>query len=346
MIPSKPLSKTKRSKIEADTAAIKQAQERKKAKDSQSVRKYYEAGGKLFVEAVRKYGRTERGQEIRLTDWYAEYLELLGDYRVHEVVISGCSQIGKSLAVNLLLCYSLCCVKLNVLSVFDKAKTLERNVPLQFRPLVTRWIERMGEHIPIGKESNSLFQYGAASAIFSYVSTSRPTAQRQGLATAGSAVVSVTADLLITDERSQFPPGTADPLPRRLDASSLPSKPQRHAGTPGSGSGTESLIEQCKYNFYPFCYCDKCGALTSLHPLGALLRPIKKMINGKEKEVYFSESGRPLFWFRTSEEHPIETAYVGCQSCLQPLSDEARINAHFRCLNSNITLREFLDSVS
>lgn len=345
MIPSKPLSKTKRSKIDADTAAIKQAQERKKAKDSQSVRKYYEAGGKPFVEAVRRYGRTDRGTPLNLSPWFIELLELTGDLRVHEVVISGAAQCGKTQSMNLLNSYCLVEVKLNTLTVFDQAQTRDRNVPTQFRPVIDKWIELKDYKEEIGITNNQLFQYSNAKGFFRHANSSKATAQRSGLAAAGSSVVSLTADILFTDERSQFAPGTADPLPRRLDASQLASKPQRHYGTKGSGLGVEVLIDQCQYDFYPAFVCDGCNKESILHPLGCLLKPVKKTVNGKEKEVYFSESGRPLSWWAFDQNRPIETAYLACPLCGHPIRDEQRRDAYFVCQKTGINLRDFLDGI-
>lgn len=340
----KPLSSSRKNKIATATTAYKQAIQRKATNTAVDVKSIYESGGKGFVEAVLRWGSTERGKKLNLKPWYLEYLELVGDYRVHEVYISGCSQIGKSLAVNLFTCYSLAVAKLNILTVYDKEKTLNRNVNLQFKPLIEHWLRRQGEVVS-GTKSNSLYQVANASAIFSYASTTRTTSSREGLAAAGSSVVSVTADVLVTDERSQFPSGSADPLPRRLDASQLPSKPQRHAGTPGNSSGIEKYIETCDKQFYPHFTCPHCGETNELHPLGCLLKPVKKIKNGKEVLVWFSESGRPLDWFHHDPEKPVRTAYFGCPNCEKEIPEECRERAFFRCKKSGMNLREFLDGV-
>jgi hypothetical protein len=54
------------------------------------------SGGKGFVERVKRYGATERGEKLRLTAGYIEQLELTGDFRVPWVLTTGSAQIGKA----------------------------------------------------------------------------------------------------------------------------------------------------------------------------------------------------------------------------------------------------------
>lgn len=345
IILQKPLSQTRRNKITQSTALYKQAIERKKSSKALGVRDIYDAGGKAFVEAVRKYGRTESGTPIKLTHWYSELLELIGDLRVHEIYISGCAQAGKTLSVNTLLCYCLTVLRLRTITFFDQQRTRDRNVVLQFKPLIDRWVQKLELEDYVSSNSSTIFKIGNNQGVFSFANTSRSTTAREGLAVVSSAAAGVTADVLFTDERSQFLPGTAAVLPRRLDASQLPSKPQRHSGTSGGGQGIEKDIAQCDYQFYPHVVCRHCQKTIALHPKGCLIRPVKQLKNGKEIEVYFGESGRPLKWMCKDESNPIATAYIGCSECLNEIPTEDRENAFYQCMKTGIKLRDFLDSI-
>lgn len=179
-------------------------------------------------------------------------------------------------------------------------------------------------------QNNSVYQVGKASGIFTYASTSRPSSERP--AAAGSAVVSVSADILFLEERSQYQPGSDAPLFRRLDASRIPTKPVRALGTPGGGQGIEAEIEKADYYFYPHCRCDRCQFQIPLNPKICLL------------SAPLSESGRPVKWYCSDEKNAIATAYFACPKCLHPISNEQRENAYMVCLHNGITLRDFLDN--
>lgn len=315
------------------------------------------SGGRPFVERALRYGRTERDRPIVATRSFLEYLELIGDFRVAHTLTTGCAQIGKTLAHTLLLCDCLS-NGLNTLWTYDKLNTLDRNVPSQFRPIVRYWLRGLGlDPGDEGTQNNSLYQIGAASGFFSYVSTSRPALRSDGTAAAGSAIVSLTADILFLEERSQYPPGSADPLPRRIDASLIPTRPIRELGTPGSGAGIERELKNVDFYFYPHYLCPDCSSTAPLDPKGCLLRPFERRDASGELAIgYLSEAGKPhsttdssgrmsAYWFHRDPESPVESAYIGCSVCGAELSDEVRREAHFRCLQTGTTLREFLDGL-
>ena len=55
----------------------------------------YSILGELFISAIEKYGCNERGEPIKMTQWFRQYLLLVADLRA-DVYISGCSQLGKA----------------------------------------------------------------------------------------------------------------------------------------------------------------------------------------------------------------------------------------------------------
>ncbi len=294
----------------------------------------YEQGGKPFVEAVQKWGVNERGDSLTLLPWHKEYAELIGDMRVAEVLTSGAAQVGKSLMHTLLLCYCITEGGLSTIWAYDQERSLNIQVPSNFRPVIKAWLKTRGIQTKLGEgtQNNTIFQVKGATAQFVYVSTSRLRETEEGKAAAGSVAVGVSRDILFKEERSQYPPGAGDPLNRRLDAGRLPSRPIRELGTPASGNGIEAEIANADYHFYPHYRCPSCGEELPLHPKGCLLKPLNKK--------YLSPSGRPLDWFSKNGE-----AYFGCSDCSKSICDTVRTQAWFRCLKTGVDLRSFLDSL-
>jgi hypothetical protein len=307
-------------------------------------------GGKGFVDRVRKYGVTDKGEPLRMTQWFCELLELLGDFRVPHVLTTGCSQLGKTALSTLLLVDTIVHGKLNAGWFYASRGSRDLNVPEQFYPVVTEWLDRLSQDTQetlitdTDRQNSSRYQVDGTTAVFSYANTSKPSPSRQGLAAAGGAAVSFTANVLFYEERSQWSPGVADPLIRRLDASLIPTRPVRELGTPGSGLGIEVEVERSHYHFYPHYTCDACNQTHPLDPKGCLLRQFtRKDPSGKEVKAYLSLSGKPVHWWHRDEADSVESAYLACSNCGHPIRDEQRDNAWFACRRSGIRLRDFLD---
>ncbi len=308
------------------------------------VKTAYHEGGKPFVAAVEKWGRNERGDRLTLHNWHREYYELIATFYIAEVLATGASQIGKSVAHTLLLCYCITEGGLNTLWSYDQERSLNIQVPSNFRPVIKAWLKAKNIKVKLseGTQNNTLYQVKGATAQFVYVSTSK-LKDGDGSAAAGGIAVGVSRDILFKEERSQYPPGADAPLDRRLDAGRLPSRPIRQIGTPGSGLGIELEIETADYDFHPHTQCPKCKAEFNLTPMGCLLREIKQKNN---KPVYLSESGRPVNWHHHNPQSAIASAYFACPNCFTeiPKSDRT-LKAWFRCIKTGINLRSFLDSL-
>lgn len=325
--------------------------ERKKVTRLRFMQDAYSRGGRGFVERAAKYGKTERGDDLIVRDWFSEYMEILADLRLHHVLTTGPAQCGKTLANTMFMVDTMASGKLNVAWFYNSRTNLQQNAPMQFHPIAAYWIEAMvadGHKFNRAYDSRILtrYQIDRVNGIFSYVSTNRAGLVRSsGKAAAGGAAVSFQADMLFMEERSQYPPGTADPLPRRLDASVLPTRPIRELGTPGGGQGIESELKMCDRYFYPHYTCPHCGETRILEPMGCLLLPItRRDALGRSETAYLSESGRPVKWFHHDENDAMETAYVGCSACGEELPDKTRFAAHFRCKLTGQSARDFLDS--
>lgn len=338
---------------------------------SQFVTDAYQTGGAGFVATAKRYGRTDRGQELDWPLWFEQLLLAIGDFRLQHTLTTGPSQCGKTLGHNLLNAYCLAEGRLNTFTVYDLERTLYRNVPLQFKPTLARWLAAAGLSAKTSErrdsgdrtglasgrsQNNTLIQVNDGSAMFGFASTSAE-ARGDRTAAAGSSVISLTADILFMDERSKFAPGSAGPLVRRLDASILPTRPIRELGTPGGGNGIEAVIRTADYHFYPHYRCPSCAAVAALDPKGCLLKPFETTDPAGNPVIrYLSEAGRPIaktlpdgrmeaYWHHHDPYNAIATAYIGCSACGAELGAEVRASAWFQCLKTGVRLVDFLDGL-
>lgn len=331
----------------------------------------FKEGGKGFVERIRKYARTEKGEKVQLSPWYEQAALLLGDLRISKTLTTGSAQIGKTLINTFLLVDLLTTGKLNCAWFYDQATNLENNVPLQFKPIIREWIRAMEEdgfkfNRREDKQINTRYQVEGVNAIFSYVRTKTVASKAQsGQAIAGSQTVSFQADIAFEEERSQYPPGADDPIERRLDASPVLTHPIRELGTPGGGQGIELEIKKADRHFYPHYKCPLCKEIKPLDPKGCLLKKgTKKNASGQIVSSYLSEIGRPIektivftdesgknteqlirYWWHTDKNNPVESAVICCSECGCILDTDTRWNSELRCLNTGQTVDEFIKEV-
>jgi hypothetical protein len=299
-----------------------------------------------FIEAVNRYAKNERGEKVNVeADWQQEYFTLIAHEQINTVLITGAAQIGKTLALTLLMVYWLVEKQYNCAWFYPQLEVLNRLVPIQFLPIVKYWLETRNVILNKDKrQNNRLFQVGVANANFSYLSTSSSSSAGNKGAVAGAAVVGFSADCAFIEERSQCSVGSTAPVARRLDASRIPTHPIRELGTPGNGQGIESEIETADYYFYPHCRCSLCKNEIVLNPKGILLKSsTKNLPNGETKEAYLSEAGRPITWFFRDEKDPIASAYFACPHCKAEIREEDRTDkAYFKCLYTGVLLKDFL----
>ena len=304
-----------------------------------------------FVTRLKKYGVTEKNENLIVYPWVEEYAALIGDLRINHVATAGNAQCGKSLINTLLLCDFLIFTGLNTLWFYPTKQQVDSLVPEMFGKVIQNYLgeiesafkKETGQSLNLIQKSDrkliSRFQVKNATAIFSYASNSaRDTPSNTGLATVGSSAASVSASILFIDERSQIPPEATSILPRRLDASRLPKKITRDIGTFGSGYGIEGILEHSKHHFYPHFKCDSCNTEQELNPKGCLLLEF----NGK----FLSQTGRPILWNYADEDDKINSAYFCCPNCGEAIPDEKRMNAFFKCLKTGMKLKDYLKALS
>lgn len=327
------------------------------ANDAQRMRERYineifETGGKPFANRIEKYGYTERGDKVQVYPWFREYLELIGDFRVPYTLTTGCAQTGKTLAHNLLLSDILVSGKLDVGFFFSTRDSRELNVPQQQRPVAEKYAETIENETGVALKQRSdrklasKYQIDGVTANFSYLSTSGSSQRSSSLAAAGGAAVSFTANVIFVEEASQTTQEAKEIVMPRLLASKVPTKPRRDLGTPGGGGGIEADMLDCTHEFYPHYHCPHCNKYRPLHPVGCLLKTIKRRNKaGKDIDTAFTESGRPVLWWRTDEEDQIRSAFIACSECGGELPEVTRLAARYRCLRTNLWLREYLQSL-
>jgi hypothetical protein len=310
-------------------------------------------GGKGFVSRVEKYGRTERDTPLQLSEFYREYLECIGDFRINHVLTLAPAQLGKTLGHTLLVCDTATVGRLSPAWFYAQFSSLTTNVGIQFQPVVENYIKALAKDgITFNRERDRVqlqrFQIEGQTIFFSFVSTNnKVSSNSSGLAVVGGAASSFTADgPLIFEERSQWAAGAADPLPRRLDASLIASKPIRELSTPGGGGGIESGFKGLDGDFYPAVECPHCGEIIFIDPKGCLLKAFERIDSqGQSTTAYLSESGRPQEWFHKDPNDPVNTAYFGCSNCHNELTKNILQSARFRCRDKGVWLRDFIDAI-
>lgn len=318
------------------------------------IKDVFRNGGKGFVERIRKYGYTDKGDRILIDDWFAEYAEFIADFRIPYTITSGCCQVGKSALHNLLVADIVIHGKLNIGFFYGSRDSRELNVHEQIKPVLEKYAEEYekDKEITIRQRSDrklsSRYQIDGITAIFSYLSTSTgsPSQAKAGLASAGGSAVSFTANVCFVEEASQSTQEAKSVVEPRLAASKIPTKPRRDLGTPGAGAGVEQDIADATHEFYVHAQCPSCRKVFPLHPLGCLLKSIKRRnAAGKEVDSFFTDSGKPLLWWCHDSDNPITTAYIGCPHCSKELPNEARHKARYKCIRTGVWLRDFLDGL-
>jgi hypothetical protein len=255
-------------------------------------------------QAIERYGRTEQGEPIACSGWFADYANVLGRMETELVVVQGCSQVGKSLAALMWMC-QMAKMGHRVLFVLPTLTALQRNLRVQVQPIASHW----GIN-PIGTQS---WDVGKGKILMGYASTSAGAgSSREGLATVGGILSSISADAVLVDEASQISADALAPVFRRLDRGRIPSKPKRLISTPGAGGGIERFARDIKTQLYPLQLCHNCKKAYRLDPRECLFTKVAQ--SGWVEEWHTDEQGNPA---------------IVCPSCNTP---SKQIEAYFEQL--------------
>ncbi|MEM8610446.1 MAG: phage terminase large subunit family protein [Cyanobacteria bacterium P01_H01_bin.105] len=321
------------------------------AKRKQFLEEKWTQGGKPFVQRVKRYGKTEEGDPIIWSPWLEEFLETIGDARISDVATMAASQIAKTMSHILLACDIQTTGRLVFGMVYDKKEARTKFAATQFRPIMDHWLEGMkaADQIEFDRSKDTVNasrkQLGGVNSIFSFASTA-DASLREGKSAVSSELAGWSGDWLLEEERSQWPLGAVDVAYRRLDNSAIATKPVRSWGTPGAGLGVEKEVRAAEYHFYPHGQCEECGEVYPVDAFGSLLKAFERTdAYGQTTVAYVSESNRPVEWFHHDPENPVGSAYFACPHCEAELTERSRTQARFKCLNTGVWLRDFLDGL-
>ena len=77
---------------------------KKEARDN-FINSAYIVGGKGFCDRLKKYGRTEDGNPIKMPVWYQQLALIIGDLRIPHTLTTGSAQCGKTLIHSLFILF-------------------------------------------------------------------------------------------------------------------------------------------------------------------------------------------------------------------------------------------------
>lgn len=174
----------------------------------------------------------ENNEPIEVTDWLVDIVYLLADVTRHRVYLSGAAQVAKTLASILTAkllteCYD----KLRIVWVYASREQGDTYPSIQIQPIFG------------GVRSARTIEGSRHSRIYiRHANTSVDTPSMAGKSLVKSGLSSLTADIAVCDEVSQWRT-SVDPQDR-VKRSVFKSQPLRFYGTPGSGNGIEANMTE------------------------------------------------------------------------------------------------------
>lgn len=195
-----------------------------------------------------QYAKNENDEPITAHDWLVDLLFILCDIKKHRVFLTGAAQIAKTLCSVLstkLLTehYN----KLRIIWIYASREQGDTYPDIQIQPIFKG--SRIGRTIKGDRNSRIYIRHA---------NTSVETPSMAGKSLVKSGLSSLTADIAVCDEVSQWRT-TVDPSDR-VKRSVFESHPIRYYGTPGSGKGIEATInETAAIKISCHATCSKCG---------------------------------------------------------------------------------------
>lgn len=196
------------------------------------------------------YAKNENNEPIVAYDWLIDLLFIICDIHKQRVFLTGAAQIAKTLCSVLstkLLTehYN----KLRIIWIYASREQGDTYPDIQIQPVFKG--TRVGRTIR-GDRSSRIY--------IRHANTSVETPSMVGKSLVKSGLSSLTADVAVCDEVSQW--RTAVDPSDRVKRSVFESQPIRYYGTPGSGKGIEAAINETNATKIS-CYatCAKCGSL-------------------------------------------------------------------------------------
>lgn len=296
----------------------------------QRVKEWYSQGGVLAQEWIAEHHRLPTGEPLRWDDpWISPLYQALGHPWFERIWVEKAAQMGYTEALVGLTAFYTAYLRLKTGVGFETQQKQYVMVGSRFQKSfdhiqpIQDWNQAQAQAMKRpDTDSKKIISVGGVDIIFFHASVSggsdstyqTPSGLRSHPMDAGNG-----------DEVSAWSDGMEDVLARRMEASTLPTKPMRLGSTPSyEGSTFDNQIQQAPYLFQFYCHCPTCEEGQFLDPFGNLLK--KQVIineSGVPEERYVSRSGRPIDWYYRDEMQKVETAYIGCAHCGEELTTEA-----------------------
>lgn len=297
-----------------------------------------------FNQWVINYARTEKDIKVIAEPWVEQWNLVNGDLRLNEVVISGAAQVFKSLGSYLLAYYATEKGYLNGLYCFAKASIRDKIVGSTVKPI---W--RNNNYVTPNAltpviENNKQYQTEGYTLYTSFVNN--PTASDSVEVPVELASISV--DFMMLDEYQNYKPELAAVLRDRQNNSALESRPVRKISTPGAaGTGIEVELNECSHLFEAHVVCQHCGKLASLNPYDCFLKPVMLPgADGEERLTYFDDEMRVQDWNYHDPEDKINTAYLACHHCHEPIEQSHLRTALLYDRKTKKSVEDLIDEVN
>lgn len=321
-----------------------------------AIKRWYSptGGGYWFIAWVKKHYRRWSGEPLHWREpWQEEYYLLLGTPWFERLIVEKGSQVGFSESLIAINAFALACVRIPTGFGFEAERKLRDMVPriqTSFDHIEPIQASRIARRETTGRKDvdykERKITVAAVECTFFYTSTSSK--QKGQERQASSAMSSFTAWLMCGDEIELWSEGSLDVATERQSACEMPTKPFRAGSTPGHEGGiVDAQLKSSGHLFQWHVTCAHCQAEQFLEPFGNLLKAVmQESDSGTMEERFIDVTGRPLDWFYhdgSTRNTKIETAYVGCSHCHQPLEWEALAAGHFACRNTGVRLRDLCD---
>lgn len=306
------------------------------------IKNWYEQGGKLFKEWVKKYYCRWTGEKLKWEDPHLDELfEFFGNPWIQSIIISKSAQCGFTELCISLSAFSLAYSRISVCFGVEQAQKLRDIISPRVQPALDncepivriRDQKKQSTNRLDTDSKDRIITVGGVPITFFWMSRSATNDSRK----ATSSVSSFEGWVAIADEIELMPVGALDIIRQRQNSCTMPSKPFRAGSTPGSIGGiVDTEVKKSGYAFEWSVKCPHCFKDQFLNGFGNLLKKVSIEENGETREKYLDELGKPLDWFHKAKSYKsrsakINSTYIGCQFCHGELTKSILSKGEFIC---------------
>lgn len=312
--------------------------------------RWYDEGGQLYIDWTKEFYRTYTGSHLSFDEPHVEEIYLIfGNPWFVRLVFEKAAQMGFTECMIAFSAFALAYLHIALGVGFETNAKSNEMVGLRIQPafdfcppIQELAQERRGVMGRGDVDNKSSLTVGGVTANFFYgklPGSSGAEDDRQ----APSKLSSFTAQMILGDEYELWSRKVLDIVEKRMQASTLPTRPMRYGSTPGAEGGlVDTDVRLAEYLFQWFVVCPCCQTEQFLDPFGNFLKAVEIEVEGELEFAYIDPTARPLDWFHHDPNKKRDTAYIGCSNpeCGAELTRETLDAGHFRCRKNNISLRE------